>query len=98
MTYLQEVLAQLPDNLVPSYDGMTISDDHYKRLVVAFRETSPESTAETPTTFGGIPVVANPNMPDGFAVVTKAGKPVGIIDFAKGEFFTMRSDAARARL
>lgn len=94
MTYLQEVLAKLPDNLAQSYDGMTISEGHHRRLVAAFHEASPKATDETPTTFGGIPVVVNPNLPEGFAVVTKAGKPVGIIDFNKGEFIPMRSDRA----
>lgn len=77
MPTFADLIDQLPESpAYGPYDGVIVSTQHMDRL----RETaSPEQT-----TWSGLKVVSNPCIPEGFAVITNEGRPVGIIDFAAG--------------
>jgi hypothetical protein len=87
---LEQIIATLPDVPARDYDGLSVTQDYLDRLVKSHLANAGPSDAPIPTTFAGITVagitvVANPHIPDGYAVMTRGGEPVGVINF-KGRY------------
>lgn len=59
---------------LPNYDEILVTIDHLNRV----RATIQSGNA---VEFGGIKVVANNSIPNGYGVLRSAGKVVGVIDF-----------------
>lgn len=85
MDNLTDIIAKLPDKIeTGSYDNMMVSEPHYDRMLKSFLADAPTPLQRHGYTYAGIRVVPNSTIPDGFAVVTKDGRPVGLINFTKG--------------
>lgn len=84
MDYLSDIIAKLPKDMAAAYNGMTISEPHYERLRQMHIHDGPTLMQKHGYTYAGIQVIPNQAVPEGFAVMTLNGKPVGVIDFAAG--------------
>lgn len=78
MKLIEDMLAALPTEVQSGpYDGMIVAPAHFERVQSAV----PDQTAMT---FAGVKLVANPAVPEGFAVITRNGEPCGVINFKDG--------------
>lgn len=80
----ESLLKQLRDLPASAYDGLTVSPAHRDRLVADYLANANATPETIPGTFCGMKIAANDRIPEGFAVITRRGEPVGIIDFAAG--------------
>jgi hypothetical protein len=67
-----------------SYTGIAIPEEDWKRLASCISKGD-KSLIPDPVFVGGIQVLPNPNVPEGYAVAMLNGEPVGVIDFKGGD-------------
>lgn len=74
LTEIAEKLGGIAENS-KSYDEIGLTPDHVESL------TSSLPAGQTTAEFAGIKVFASPFVPDGYGVLRKAGKVIGVVDF-----------------